>query len=246
VIKLDNRIGSGDLGHYFDKWQVPFQLCRLDYGDCAIKGNGPNGSTMEVGVEIKKIRDALNSICDGRFAGHQLPGLIENYNRIWLVVEGQFSCDYSSGLLMYRRGKKMEPLSVGTRQFMFRDVDAWLTTMEVKGGVHVRRTLSRLETARFIADLHHWFTSKTYEEHRSHLAFNEPDFDTEILFKPNGVQSMAKELPGVGWTKSKAVAKHFKCPGEMLAADEIEWASIEGIGKLTAKKIVDYIWLPKR
>ena len=237
MIRLDNRIGSGDLGHYFEKWRVPFQLCRLNYGDCAIKGNGPNGSTMEVGIEIKKIRDALNSICDGRFAGRQLPGLCANYQRVWLVIEGQFSCDYESGLLMYRRGKKMEPLGVGTRRFMFHDLDAWLTTMEARAGVRVRRTLSRLETARYIADLHSWWTGKAWEEHRSHLAFDECQVDSEILIKPNLTRRIAAELPNIGWTKSKAVAAHFDSVVEMVLANQDEWEQIEGIGKGIAAKV---------
>lgn len=237
TIRLDNRVGSADLESYFRKWHIPFQLCRLEYGDAAIKGNGPNGSTMEVGVEIKKIRDALNSICDGRFAGRQLPGLVTNYQRVWLVIEGQFSCDYQSGILMYRKGKKMEPLGVGSRRFMFRDVDHWLTTMESKAGVRVRRTLSRLETARYIADLHSWWTGKEWEEHRSHLAFDECTVDSEILFRPNLVRRMAAELPGVGWTRSKAVAARFGSVVEMVLANREEWEECEGIGKGIAEKV---------
>jgi len=237
VIRLDNRIGSGDLSVFFEKWRVPFTLCRLDYGDAAIKGNGPNGSTMEVGIEIKKIRDCLNSICDGRFAGRQLPGLIKNYGRVWLVLEGQFSCDYETGLLMYRKGKRMEPLSLGSRRFLYRDLDHWLTTMETRGGVRVRRTLSRLETARYIADLHSWWTGKEWEEHRSHLAFDEAQVDSEILIKPNLTRRIAAELPNIGWTKSKAVAAHFGSVVEMVLANQDEWEQIEGIGKGIAAKV---------
>jgi ERCC4-type nuclease len=237
VISLDRRIGSGDLAHYWEKWKVPHKLTHLDYGDATFPGNGPNGSTLEIAVEVKRIRDALNSICDGRFAGRQLPGLIENYDRTWLVIEGQFSCDYNTGLLMYRRGKRMEPLTVGTRQFMFRDLDSWLTTMEMRGGVHVRRTLSRLETARFIADLHHWFVDKKWEEHRSHLAFNEVDVDGEILLRPNLVRRIAAELPGIGWTRSKAVAARFSSVVEMVLANESEWKECDGVGSGIAAKV---------
>ena len=238
MIRLDNRVGSADLESYFRKWHVPFTLCRLEYGDAAIKGNGPEGSTLEIAVEIKRIRDALNSICDGRFAGRQLPGLIENYDRTWLVIEGQFSCDYETGMLMYRRGKKMEPLSLGSRKFMFRDLDSWLTTMEMRGGMHIRRTLSRLETARFIADLHHWWTAKEYSDHRSHLAFDEGTIDGEILLKPGLVRRMASELKGIGWGKSKAVAAKFSTPLEMVAASVEDWKEIDGVGEKLSREIV--------
>jgi ERCC4-type nuclease len=237
MIRLDNRVGSGDLSVFFEKWHVPYTLCRLEYGDCAIKGNGPNGTTIEVGVEIKKVRDALNSICDGRFAGHQLPGLIESYHCVWLVLEGQFSCDYESGMLMFRKGRTMAPLTLGQRKFMFRDLDHWLTTMEARGGVRVRRTLSRMETARYIADLHSWWTGKEWEEHRSHLAFDEATVDSEILFRPNLVRRMAAELPGVGWTRSKAVAARFGSVVEMVLANREEWEECDGIGKGIAEKV---------
>ena len=237
MIRLDNRVGSGDLESYFRKWRVPFTLCRLEYGDAAIKGNGPNGSTIEVGVEIKKVRDALNSICDGRFAGHQLPGLLESYQCVWLVLEGQFSCDFESGLLTFRKGKRMAPLSVGTRQFMFRDLDHWLTTMETRGGVKVRRTLSRMETARYIADLHSWWTVKEFEQHRSHLAFDETMVDGDILLRPNLVRRIAAELPGIGWTRSKAVAARFGSVVEMVLANENEWKECEGVGQGIAAKV---------
>lgn len=237
MLLLDNRVGSGDLTTYFSAWKVPHQLCRLDYADVAFTGNGPGGMEMSIGIEIKKVRDALNCLSDGRFAGHQLPGLVENYARIWLVIEGAYTVDYSTGLLVHRRGKLMQPVTCGSRQFMYRDLSNWLTTMEVKTPVRVRRTGSRVETARFCADLHSWWTNKEWDQHRSHLAFDEPLPDRALLVRPNLVRRVGKELPNVGWTKSGMVSRRFKSVEEMVYATKEEWAEIPGIGKGMAEKI---------
>lgn len=239
MLKLDNRVGSGDLAIYFNKWRTPLDLCRLEYGDAAFIGNGPEGSAMPVGVEIKRLRDALNCMTGGRFAGHQLPGLLESYKRVWLVIEGIYSTDMDTGMLMERRGKRLMPVSLGSRQFMYRDFNHWLLTMEIKAGVRVRRTASRLETARFIQSLYSWWTAKEWEDHRSHLAFEDGmDVDSEILLRPNMVRRMAAQLSGIGWHKSKYVARAFATPLDMAAASVEDWMKIEGVGKTLARKVV--------
>lgn len=237
LINLDDRVGSGDLVTYFERWRVPCKLTRLEFGDAMWKGNGAGGVTIPVAVEIKKIRDALNCMTGGRFAGHQLPGLLKNYKKVWLIIEGHYSTDFTDGLLMEHRGKKQVPLEIGSRRFMYRELSNWLTTMEVKAGMKVRRTTSRLETARFIVSLYHWWCSKTYEEHRAHLAMQDDSVDEAIMFKPNLTRRMAACLQGIGWKKSAAVAKHFSSPLEMLCASRSEWEKIEGIGSKLAERI---------
>lgn len=238
MLLLDNRVGSGDLAHYFAAWRIPYKLTRLEYGDVAFTGNGPNGMDIPIGIEVKKVRDVLNCITDGRFAGHQLPGLVENYARIWLVVEGAYTVDHSTGLLVSRRGRRLEPVACGTRQFMYRDLSNWLTTIEIKTGIRIRRTSGRVETARVCADLHSWWTNKAWDEHRSHLAFDEPFPDHVPLVRPNLVRRVAKELVGIGWKKSGAVAGKFTSVRAMCRAREKDWIEIEGIGEGLAGKIV--------
>ena len=239
MLLLDNRVGSGDLGHYFAQWKVPYQLCRLEYADVAFTGHGPGEMDMEIGIEVKKVRDVLNCISDGRFSGHQLPGLVENYARVWLVIEGQYTVDYTTGLLVHRRGKFNVPVACGTRQFMYRDLSNWITTIETKTPVRVRRTGGRVETARFCADLYSWWTHKEWDQHRSHLAFDEPLPDRMLLYRPNLVRRVAKELEGIAWGKSGAVAKKFKSVEEMVYAEEKEWREVEGIGKTLAHRIYE-------
>ena len=42
----------------------------------------------------------------------------------------------------------------------------------------------------------------------------------------------------VGWSRSGVVAEHFPTVCDMVNADWKEWASLEGIGKKTAQKVV--------
>ena len=244
MIYVDPRIGSKDLMLYFKHWGVDAQIAepKLEFGDVKFDGKGPSG-IMKIGVEVKTISDLLASITSGRFVGHQLPGLILNYNVTWLLVEGQYSCDFGTGMLMHREGTQSVPMSTGNRRFMYRDVDSWLTSMEMRGGMKIRRTMSRPETARVIADLHNWW-NKDWDEHHAHLAFSEIHVDGQILIKPKVFRRMVAELPGIGWERSKAVAAKFSEGAatledallRMVTATQKQWEEIDGIGKIIAAK----------
>lgn len=240
MILVDDRIGSADLMGHLRHWGIPCQLERLEYGDACFSGNGPDGP-IYVGVEIKKIHDALQCMGDGRFAGHQLPGLLTGYDRVWMVVEGDWYPNYSDGILrMAGRSGKTREVGFGNRRFMYRDIDHWLTTMEVRAGVRIRRTRDRIETARSIADLASWW-NKDWGEHRGHLALHEDTPDGAILVKPSLCRKVAAQLPGIGWKRSAAVAAYFKTVEAMVKADAADWALIDGVGIGIAGKVWDAI-----
>lgn len=235
MILLDDRAGSGDLAHFFKSWGVAYDLCRLPFGDAAMAGQAPYG---DIGVEIKKTRDALQCMCDGRFAGHQLPGLVSSYGLVWLVIEGTYGVDFESGIMTTSgRGGKRLPLTLGKRQFSYKEFDHWLLTMEVRGGMKIKRTTSRTETARFLVDLMTWW-EKPLDKHKSHLAFHETRPDGALLVPPTLVRKVAAQLPGIGWVRSGPVAQRFTTVAEMANASEAEWLEIDGIGKGIAKMLV--------
>lgn len=98
---------SGDLGPILRRYLVPSSLVvdqRLDHGDILIIGNGPNGSALRIGIEVKRIGDALTCMEDGRLAGldGQLEGMHRDYDLSWLVVEDELRPDRDSGVLMKR------------------------------------------------------------------------------------------------------------------------------------------------
>jgi ERCC4-type nuclease len=234
VIFVDTRAGSSGLISHLRHWGVPVEGSRLEYGDAAFGGNGSSGP-VTVAIELKKVHDALSCMENGRFAGHQLPGLLQNYDRIWFVLEGTYRPDFSSGLLLMG-GERRREIHHGARRFMYRDLDNWLTSMEVMANIRVRRVTDTVEAARFVADLYGWW-QKDWSAHKSHKALYEPLPDMVQFTRPTLTRRFANQLPGVGDTKAQNVLRAFPSVGSMVRATEAEWAMVEGIGKTLAKRI---------
>ncbi len=237
MITIDSREGSALLTNYLP--HGTWSLSRLEYGDANFIGNGEGGAPVLVGIERKALGDLINSITSGRFAGHQLPGLVSSYHVVYLVVEGIWRPG-PTGILEVRKGKDWEPLDRG-RRWMWADVEAWLTTVEQKAGVRIRKTSGPTETAAMVLALYRWWTAKDYEDHRAHLTLHKPP-DSATLRKASLVRVMAAELPGIGWEKSEKVAKRFRNVVEMVNAEEHEWKEIEGVGNTIAKRVVMAMW----
>ena len=238
MILVDDRIGSADLIGHLRHWSVECAMERLEFGDACFTGNGPHG-TVAVGVEVKKIHDALSCMTDGRFSGHQLPGLVRTYDRVWLVLEGRFTVDFGTGLLLLDR-KRRRDVAHGSRRFMYRDLSNWQTTMEVCANVRFRRTTDRVETARFLADLHGWF-GKEYADHKAHLALHDEAPDVALFSRPSLARMVAAQLPGIGFKKSQDVVKKFGTVERMIRATVEEWEQVPGIGEGIARKVYDAI-----
>jgi ERCC4-type nuclease len=79
---------------------------RMQFGDFSWLGNGPDGAPWSIGVERKTIGDMIQSITSDRFSGHQLPGLLNTYNAVYVLVEGLYRPDQRTGVLeTFKRGK---------------------------------------------------------------------------------------------------------------------------------------------
>jgi ERCC4-type nuclease len=237
VILLDPRMGQHQ-GHVYDyepllrSLGAPVEMCHLDFADAAWYGSG-----LAIGVEIKRLNDLLNAITNGRFSGHQLPGLCRDYNEAYLIVEGFWRPNPHDGVLETRRGREWVPVKLGKRTWMYRDLDNFLTTIEVKGGVRVKRTAGPDETARIIYGLYNWWAD--VDSHRSHLALNRAGRDAALFTRPTFVRRVAAELPGIGYERSGEIAASFPTVRAMIAADTAAWLEIDGIGKKIAKGIVE-------
>jgi ERCC4-type nuclease len=233
MILIDRRIGSGDLINVLPPDSA--QLTTLEYGDCAFLGNGPGGAPVRVGIEIKALGDCAQSIRSGRFAGHQLPGLLANYDKVYVILEGLYRAGTEGELETFTKGHWTTG-AWGGCGWMYNELDGWINSINIVAGVTVKRTMSRRETAAVIFGLHHWWTSKSYEKHRSHCGFDESGRPT--LMKPGLVRRVAAELPLIGWERSSAVADEFQSVLAMVLAEESSWIKIKGIGKGIARKVV--------
>ncbi len=234
MILVDDRAGSKELLKYFVHCDA--HLVRQPYGDIAFLGEGPEGDLIPVGIEVKTVGDVLNCITDGRFAGHQLPGLNRHYSVVYLIVQGPIRADKWGVLCVPRKGG-LYPIMKGSRAFMWRDLHSWLFTMEMMGGVKVRITNSQRETGMLCLALYRWWTAKVWEDHTSHLAFD-LSHRPALLPEYNLVTRMAACLDKVGWKKAQAVGARFKTVKEMVEAEVKDWLEIEGIGKKIAETAV--------
>jgi len=234
MILVDDRAGSKELIKYFTNCEA--YLVRQPFGDVAFLGWGPGEDLIPVGIEVKTLGDVLNCISDGRFAGHQLPGLMRHYSIIYLIIQAELRMDKWGVLCAPRKGG-IKPIYKGSRAFMWRDLQSWLFTMEMLGGVKVRIVRTKREVGMTCLALYRWWTNKTWEEHHAHMAFD-TSHQRPLLGDHNLVTRMAKELEHVGWTKAEKVGQRFKTPKEMVLAQEEDWESIEGIGKTIAERAV--------
>lgn len=208
----------------------------LKYADAAFVGTGPTGRPVQIGVEVKQLSDVLKCIVDGRFSGHQLPGLLRSYYRVYLVIEGIYKADERSGVLMHRRGSGWREVRLGPRRFMASDLENWLLTHELKAGIAVRNCSNMRQVAQFIYTLYRWW-DKGYDNHHSHEAIH---VEGGSIAKSSRFRTLAAALPGIGVRRSAVVEKHFKIPRLMANATEEDWQEVDGIGKKTAVSLVKF------
>lgn len=235
---IDRRAGSVDLYPRLQMAGVkPLELGELGYGDVQIEGRGPEGCPVLVGVEYKKLGDLAQCIDNGRLVGHQLPGMLECYGDVWLLVEGIWR-EGKSGAVEVPRGAYWNPLRTGTGSFSALALQSFILTLQVKLGVKVMQTGTSTQTVSWLSALNRWWTGKEWEEHRAHLNFDN-SAALALISRPSLVRRMAKELPGVGWDRSGKVSRHFASVVEMANAPQVEWETISGIGKGTARKVVE-------
>jgi ERCC4-type nuclease len=235
MLWLDDRIGARDLQQPLERLGVPVESVRLDYGDCAWLGHGEHGpDSVQIGCELKTITDLLDV---DRFTGHQVPGLLRQYDRVWVIVEGRWRPG-DDGVLEVNGQGDWSPLRRGRRGYTYREVDHLLATLELRAGLYVRRSGSRVETAHILASLYTWWRAKAWDEHRAHLRLAR-SFDVALLTPPPLRRRVASELPGVGYAKSAAVAAHFRSTRDLAVASRSDWESIDGIGRTLATRITE-------
>lgn len=232
MILVDSRTGSVEIAPLLQKPIV----CHLEYADFAFSGNGPSGP-VNVGIERKALVDLLQSMTSGRLSGHQLIGLTQQYDWVYLLVEGIWRPDRHTGLLQHiNRQGKWAAVSQGSRRFMARDIYSFINTLQVMCGVITVVTSNHWETAMWLTACHGWW-NKDWDKHRSHLQFQKPVVHAR-LSKPSLVTKVASQFTGIGWDKARKIGEEFGSIGELMEATEEELAEVEGIGPKLAEQIV--------
>ena len=261
MLILDRR--ETDLEPILRRHDVEVVVSELEFGDLLFTGNGPDGECM-VGVERKRLSDLVNSMKDRRLSGHQLAGLWRSVDYVFLFVESVFRPG-PHGEIEELRDRDWRPFySVGKgsgRQSLTHRSSLYLTSLELLGNVVVRRSPNMNATAAQYAALYSWF-QKPWGKHHAHYSdlhkhsrerardgLGTPHAHDEEFGKygrgraivvgkpPSTCWRMASQLPGID-SRAEKVAEHFGSVRAMVEAGEKEWATIDGIGKITARAVV--------
>ncbi len=241
MLLVDSRAGSQDLVKPLAKilGAGNVEETTLDYGDLAFEGRGAKNTSVLVGIEHKRLADIVACIRDGRFSGHQLPGMRKTYEFSWLMIEGEWRADPASGLITQSAkfgGWRPIPGKMRASEF-----EKHILTFELCGGVRVRYTNTRADSVRAIADLYRWFTDKAMDAHSSHLAVHEPVTLREV----SKVQKALMAWPGVGYKLSRAAENAFGSVNQACRATMPDWAALETdgrrFGEANAQKLVNFL-----
>jgi len=213
-------------------------------GDVCFSGKGTNGSDVLVCCERKKIGDMVSCIQTGRYL-HQLQIAKSNNADIFvLILEGRYRRNPEDGLLeipiwginprTLRRAELWEPVKPTTQ---FSRFDQYLTELARDVGVILKHTENVRGTADVILALYQNFQTPS-DQHQSLRQIFNPAPPIVQLVKPSLIRRVACELPGISWVRSQVVIEYFQSVRDMVNADWEVWASLKGIGKKTAQKVV--------
>lgn len=236
MVFVDDRIGSRDLAAPLQKAGLDVELVRLPFADVAFEGRGNGGRPVNIGVELKVVQDLASSLRTGRLSGHQVPGLVQEYDYQWLVVEGQYGADRAGALTVIRRGHTHRAHGALTLD----EVEGRLLTLELQMGLHVRHTAARWQTLRFLIRLYRWWTDTNKDDHRSHLT----PHVAPTLVQLSDLRCVLSQIPGVGRVVSKAAETQFRTLARAVTATVDEWATLDcggrKLGKKTATRVVQF------
>lgn len=220
MLVIDDRAGSSDLYAPLKQMGLPVVLSRTEFGDVSFEGKGLAAHTLDIGIEHKKLGELIQSIRDGRFAGHQLPGMVKMYDRSWLLVEGQWKQD-EQGQLVVKRGMFWTRGGMTASEYQ-----KHLLTFQLCGGIYVHSTDTRLATLHWLSTLYRWWTDRSLDAHTSHLAVHTPAGFLPI----SEFRGAVSRFPGIGLRASLAVEEYFDGSLERAVLASVdEWAGIKVI-----------------
>jgi len=197
-----------------------------------------------VACERKKVGDLASCLITGRFLNQMATCKEYDADVLVLILEGRYRRNPEDGVLEIpvwkvnpRTSKRAEFWEPVTPLTQFSRFDQYLTELQRDAGIIFKHTENVKGTADVIRTLYDNYQTPL-NRHQSLNQFYVSPPARVPLTKPNLLRRVAKELDGVGWTRSDEVAKHFPSVLAMCVADIKEWAAIPGIGKKTAESVV--------
>lgn len=242
MLLVDSREGSKNLVAPLKRAGLPVAETTLEFGDLAFLGRGEGGAEVAIGVEHKTVADCLDSLMSERLAGHQLPGLVRDYDRAYLIIEGERRSNAQGQLLRgSHTGWRPYHGAPNYVEFLKR-----LLVLQMRGGLTLIPTVDRAESVLWLTALYRVWTDADMDEHKSHLALYTPDLDRQLLVKPSKQRIALAAWPGIGFERSAAVEHAFGSSiRKAVFASAQTWAAIETngrkLGLKTAEKIQKFL-----
>lgn len=229
----------------FDQLRIPYETTALRSGDVMFMGNGPEDQPISVGIELKTVSDFIGSMHSGRLA-LQVEEMRNTYGFSWIVVEGFYRAGANSGVAEVPCGPAWRQLHLGSRPVFWRDIELFITSLEVQGGVHVRRTRTERETASVIGLVMFPWWSKSWAEHHSLKQTADPQAQRLTLQEEKDpvvrrMHRIARGLDGIGYERGLKVAKSgvFASVKQMINGSADEWQ--QALGVVKGKRHADQI-----
>ena len=212
--------------------------------DTAFYGYGPERTPIIIGVEVKKPDDMADSVVrTGRLVQQFRACSAFGISVMYLFFQGIIRPGPDGYLEKYvgpRKnpdGSQKSPWDVTNPPVMYGQMDNFLNTVDVKGGVHVKKTSDPRESAHAIVDLYHWW-QRSPEEHTSMDRFNTAGGAAFLSKEVPFFRKMVKEIPAVGWVRSLGFYETFRDQGhstlDVLNMSAKEWQKVKGVGPTIA------------
>lgn len=231
MILIDSRVGSKELAPLFVAANQKHELVKLEYGDFAFEGNGPNGP-VKVGIERKTWPDLLSSTNSNRFNGDQLIGLLENYSIAYLFIEGASRANPNSGMLEFSPMLPNFISGYGNGQ-AFHAIWSQITTFE-HCGLKIREPINPYTSVQEIINLYQWF-SRPWESHNSHQRVKDIRFSVK---RASTVAKVARAL-GLGHEGARRAEQFFGSVKAMVNAAPEDWV-IKGV--VSSAQMAQKMW----
>jgi ERCC4-type nuclease len=200
-------------------------------------GHGPTGP-LRIGIERKTLGDLVGSLLKNRLFGHQIPGLLAEYDLVWVVVEGVWrpGADDTIEVMGYDHRTRKRGWGSSRYGITYSQLDRWLLNYDVMGQGRLKRwrTSTEHETCYFIADLARYIW-KPWAKHHSHAAIGKwsPGGTPAkvMLTKATDLVRLAASLPGVGAVTARKMGSRFGSMKELVGGSEDEFRKCGMKGK---------------
>lgn len=206
ILWVDSRNGSIELLPELVKHGLDARSAKLDSGDFAFSGWGPDGDA-EFGIERKTLTDFVDSARTGRLYGvsteqheSQLDRMLKAFDFAWLVLEGQYTTN-PLGRLVQVQARRSRVIQGG---FSEDGLNKTILSLDLRGGLRVKETNSAKQTVRWLASLFRAHTDKTWDQHTTFRTVQR----RESIKPVSQFRDMVMRMEDVGFAASKAVETH--------------------------------------